>query len=130
FLKAMRKRHTLVTNRIHLVRGKVPGSMIRVLNDVSHLESVSVHWGKEDKVLRISSTALSEWLESKGLSRHLFIRALEDQFGMRATKARLGSGTSFACLTEYVLEIHAPSSALSQYIEDDDDGSDENVSET
>ena len=118
YLNAMRARHTLVTNRIHIVQGKPPPGAIKVVTDASRLDAIHVHIGKEDKLLRISSTHLSEWLAGVGYSRHQFTRSLEAQFGVKTVRGRLGSGTDYAGVTEYLLELNLAGSALLNFIDE------------
>lgn len=106
FLSAMRQRHTLVTNKIHIAKGKPPTNAIKVLTvDPSKLDYIAIHYGQDDKLMRISSYQLGEWLKSKQLSRHIFIEALSDRFGMQKVVGRIGSGTHLAGGTEYLLQL-------------------------
>jgi hypothetical protein len=108
FLNEMRARHTLWTNRIHVGQGKPAPNSILVARqtDTVKLDGIFVHVGVDDKLLRISSTRLSEWLRQKGYSRHLFTKALGDELGMKQINGgRIGSGTQFAGAKEYLLEI-------------------------
>lgn len=118
FLNAMRPRHTLFTNRIHVTAGKpVPGSIV-VTKDASRLEAVQVHVGETDKILRISSEAMSKWLHDTGLSRHLFTKALKDTFFMKVVNGRIGAGTQYAGGTEYLLEIQLAGHPLANFIDE------------
>jgi hypothetical protein len=102
---AMRGRHTLRTNRIHTKAGKPLKDSIKVISDASKLDTIYVHLGVEDKMLRMSSTYLSTWLGEHGYSRFLFTKSLEKTFGAKTIKGRIGSGTQYAGATEYLLEI-------------------------
>jgi hypothetical protein len=118
FLNAMRQRHTLFTNRIHVTPGKpVPGSIV-VTRDASRLESVQVHVGEQDKILRISSEAMGRWLHESNLSRHLFTKALRDSFFMKVVNGRIGAGTQYAGATEYLLEIQLGGHPLANFIDE------------
>jgi hypothetical protein len=105
FLNDMRTRHTLVTNKVHISRGKPAKGSIVIRNDTTKLDAIHVHVGKEDKILRISSMGLGEWLTDKGYSRHRFMIALEREFGFKKTDGILGSGTEMACAKQYLLEV-------------------------
>lgn len=108
FLAAMRARHTLVTNRIWVSKGKPAAGAIKILNDGSKLDHIKVQIGKEDDLVRISSTAFSDWMAERGYSRHAFTKRMKEEFGMKdAMPGILGGGTSMASETkEYLLEIN------------------------
>jgi hypothetical protein len=118
-LNQWRARNTLKTNRIHVGRGKPAHGQIQVLNtDQSRLDQIHVHVGMEDKILRISSYALTQWLTERGYSRHTFIGALQKQLGMKLVNGRLGSGTSFAGATEYLVEIQLAGTPVVNFIDE------------
>lgn len=118
FLNWARARHTLYTNKIHTAPGRPKPGDITLPRDVTRLEAVYVHIGLDDKIMRISSTALSEWLATKEYSRHVLTKALTDQFGMRNVRARIGAGTSFAGAFEYLLEIDLSTSQHANFIDE------------
>jgi hypothetical protein len=105
FINAMGARHTVWTNRIHITAGKPPKGSIQVVRPTDKLDGPYVHIGRDDKLLRISSTYFSEWLKNKELSRHVVKEALEKEFGSRTIHGRIGSGTPHAGATEYLLQI-------------------------
>lgn len=116
FLNAMRNRHTIITNRIHIRPGKPTPGSIQVKNDAGRLDSIHVHVGIDDKIMRISSAALGEWLRDKNYSRPIFLKALEDEFGCKKVNGRIASGTIYAGATEYLLEIDLGGSPLVDFI--------------
>jgi hypothetical protein len=116
FLNAMRQRHMIITNRIHITAGKPANGTIKIVGDVSRLDGVYVHVGHDDKLLRISSTFLSSWLKEKELSRHIFKDALVKELGCKTVHGRIGSGTQFAGATEYLLEIDLAGHPLADFI--------------
>ena len=118
FLNAMRAKHMLVTNRIHISRGKPAAGSIEVKGRTDRLEGVYVQVGVQDKLMRISSTYLSEWLDTKGYSRQMFNKALERQFGMRNVVGRLGSGTDLKLGEEYLIQIDLAGTPLASLIEE------------
>lgn len=118
YLNAMRARHMLMTNRIHISKGKPASGSISVKNDATKLDAIYVHVGMDDKLLRISSTHLSDWLGEKGYSRHMFTKALEDKFGMQKVVGRIGSGTQFVGGTEYLVQIDLAGTPLANFIEE------------
>lgn len=121
FLKAKRGRSTLITNRIIVSRGRIKPGTIKVLRETGNaLQDLQVHWGLEDKIIRISSTELSEWLADKGRSRRVFMEALEKEFNMKYVRANLGGGTPYTtALPEHLLEIHLAGTSLARLLEDD-----------
>jgi hypothetical protein len=62
FLNAMRARHTIRTNVIHTKAGKPMKDAVKVISDATKLDTIYVHVGVDDKMLRMSSTYLSQWL--------------------------------------------------------------------
>ena len=80
-------------------------SAIKILSDVSQLDSIQVHISQLEKKIRISSKALEEWLEAKEYSRTLFLRAMKDRFNMVDIRARIAAGTDYASAQEYLHEI-------------------------
>lgn len=78
---------------------------MKVLSDATKLDFIAVHLGIDDKLLRISSSHLGDWLKDRNVSRHIFVEALSAQFGMQKVVGRIGSGTVFAGATEYLLQI-------------------------
>ena len=114
FLNSMRTKHTLFTNKIHVAKGKPPTNSILVQRDTSKLDGIYVQVGLEDGLLRISSYQLREWLAKSGYSNHVFLKALEKEFGMHQTVGRLGSGTDYATGSEYLLQIHVVGTPLAE----------------
>lgn len=103
FLSAKRARHTLVTDTMPLGPGKP--KQAKIFGDTSRLESVEVHLAMKTQMIRISLTALKQWLLDHGYGRHLFTKELEDQFGFRILRAaNLGGTTSFATGNQHCLE--------------------------
>jgi len=72
----------------------------------------------DDKLLRISSTYFSGWLTDGGWSRHLFMKALERELGVKQVNGRLGGGTMYAGGTEYLLEINLIGTPLANFIDE------------
>jgi hypothetical protein len=106
YLNAHRARNTLVTNRIHISAGPPRMKDYKVLVDSNKLDAVYVHRGVEDKMMRISTTHLRQWLADRGYSPHIIMRSFKDMLGARLNvRARLGSGTEFVGVTEYVTEF-------------------------
>ena len=120
YLDAMRARHTLWTDAIHLGQGKPQHGTVQIKRDTSRLESVCVHIGLQSGVIRISSSNFSEWLKTKGYTRQVFMRALEEQFGGKTIKGRLGGGTQFATFQQYLIEIQLAGTSLSDFLGEDE----------
>ena len=119
YLNGMRARHTIWTNKIHISKGKPTKGSIQVLRDASRLDGIYIHIGVEDKLLRISSTHFSQWLQDTGYSRHLFMRALEQEFGSRVINGRIGSGTDFAGATEYLIQIDLAGTPMTNFLDEE-----------
>jgi hypothetical protein len=118
FMNQMRARHTLRTNKIHRTAGKPAKDAIRVVGDASRLETLYVHVGLEDKMLRMSSTFLGTWLSENGYSKHLFNKSLEKTFGATTFRARIGSGTNYCGIQEYLTEINLANSPHANFIDE------------
>lgn len=115
YLGAMRARHTLVTDRINVAAGKPAPRQIK--GDTSKLEDIHVQVGLDDRLMRVSSTHLSRWLAEHEHPRHAFTEALKKEFGVKQTNGRLGSGTTFAGATQYLLEINLNDPRLANVLE-------------
>lgn len=119
FLNAQRARHTLKTSKIHTGRGKPPASTIKILtSNPDRLDTIYVHIGVDDQKLRMSSTYFGEWLQEKGYSRHVMMKSLETEFGVKKLQGRIASGTEFATAVEYLLEIDLAGSQHAHLLDD------------
>jgi hypothetical protein len=118
FLTATRARNTLITNKVHTSKGKPKLEDYKILSDTSRLDGIWVHIGREDKVMRIASTAFSRWLADNGYPNHALRKALMDEFGATYVNGRLGGGTTMAStLTEYLIHIDMNHDALKGLVE-------------
>jgi len=118
FLNENRARHTLVTNVIHRLRGKPAAGTVSVIGDASRLDSIHVHVGASDHVLRIGQAYLYDWLQQNNYPRHVFLKALQSELGAVLTQGRLGAGTSYANATEYLVEIDITNSKIMNFIDE------------
>lgn len=107
FLAAMSSRHTIKTNKIWNSQGKPPRGAILVKNTaaITYQDGIFVQIGMEDKIMRISSSALSKWCKEMEISRHLFVRSMEKKFTTKSIHGHLASGTSYAQPMGYLIEI-------------------------
>jgi hypothetical protein len=118
FLNVHRSRNTIITNRVHVSKGKPPAGSIRALNDTSKISELRVQVGKEDKLIRISSTYFTGWIGKSGHSRVSWTKKMEAEFGLRLVNGRLGGGTELAATaTELLLELDMNHPKLSQFVE-------------
>lgn len=125
FLKAM-NRHTIWTNKVPVGRGRPKAGAIKIVKMHQHLDGVQVHIGKEDKIVRISSTHLSYWLDKNtNVSRQILMGEFKKRFGAEKVIGRLGAGTDYAEATEHLIEIHAAGTPLAAFI----DGGDEEATD-
>jgi hypothetical protein len=118
FLNAMRARHMLRTNKIHRSAGKPVKDSIKVISDASRLDTLYVHIGVDDKILRMSGTYLGTWLVEQGYSKHSFIKSLEKHFGAATIRARIGAGTQYSGALEYIFEINLANSPHANFIDE------------
>ena len=117
FLNAMRARHTLFTNKIHVGAGKPAVGSVQVKGDTSKLDGIYVQVGSDDGLMRISSTYLSRWLSDHDYSIHAFRKALKEEFGMKVINGKMASGTSFVGATEYIIELDMNDPRLKGFVE-------------
>jgi len=117
FMNATRARNTLLTNRIWVSRGKPAKGAIRVENDTSKLGDICVHIGKEDKLMRISSTFFSRWMGDHGYSRQTWTKRMEQEFGLKNVHGKLGGGTEMVCAMEYLIELDLNHPKLAAFVE-------------
>lgn len=118
FRNAMLARHTLTTNRIHVAAGKPAKGAIQVMCDASKLDGIYVQYGVQDKLMRISSTYLHQWLAARELPRQSLTGALEKRFGFKKVNGILGGGTPLATGTkEYLYEIDLTNPKLAGFLE-------------
>jgi hypothetical protein len=118
FLNESRARHTLYTNIIYRGRGKPAAGAITVERDASKLDGIRVHVGMQDKVMRIGQSYLYDWLSLNNYPRHVFLMALQSELGAITTNGRLGSGTSFANASEFLIELDLNKTALLNFIDE------------
>jgi hypothetical protein len=118
FLNDSRARHTIFTNRVHISRGRPTPGSIKIMRPTEKLDSIHVHIGLEDKIMRISSGALHQWLADQDYSRPIFVKALEKEFGMKRVNGRMASGTDLSGASEYLFEIDLGASQLINFIDE------------
>lgn len=130
YLSAMRARHTLTTNRIHLGRGrpstKNPVEIVTP-TDVSKLDTIHVQVGRDDKMLRIVSPSLHKWLAEHGYSCGIVVQAMKDQLGARQVNGGyIAAGTQYSHgAPQLLLEFtFAGSSKLAAALNTNDPGDD------
>lgn len=117
FLNSTRNRNTLVTNRIWVSKGRPAAGAVKIINDATRVHEIAVHIGKEDRMIRISSTFLSRWMGERGYSRNTFIKRMTEEFGLTKVSGKLAGGTDMACAMEHLLELDMNHPKLSVYIE-------------
>lgn len=101
--------HMLFTNKIHQGQGKPAKDAIRVATShcrPEQLRSIYTQYGVEDKMLRVSRTALRRWLEERGHSSYHIMRSMVATYQARHIQGKLASGVpQFQCGQEYLYEI-------------------------
>jgi len=88
-----------------------------VLNDVSKLDGVQIHIGTDTKLMRIASTPFRDWAHDKGYPAHTLVNAMRREFNVKETQARLGGGTAFVSMIEYIFEFDLTNPALAALLE-------------
>jgi len=117
FLNSTRSRNTLITNRIWVAQGKPPKGAINIITDLSKVGEIMVQIGRDDGLLRISSTGLTRWMGERNYSRHTFIQRLEKEFGLRKVNGKLGGGTEMSCAMEHLVELDMNHPKLAPFIQ-------------
>lgn len=118
FFGAMRGRHTLRTNRIHVGAGKPPVGSIKTVGPTDRIESVQVQIGMDDKIVRLSNFKFKEWLKEKGYARQPVMEALK-KMGAKQVNGRLAGGVpNFVGGTEYLWEIDLAGTPLLDFIDE------------
>lgn len=117
YLAEMGARHLIRTDRIHINRGKPKEGSVKLLNDASRIDGVRIQIGEESKLMRLAATPFRDWAHEKGYSAHMLISAMQKEFNIRETQGRLGSGTPFVSMIEYILEFDLTNPALKDLLE-------------
>jgi hypothetical protein len=117
YLGDMQGRHTLTTDRMHLNRGKPPAGSVRILADTTRLDGIRIHVAKESHILRMSATPFREWCHTKNYPAHAIVNAFKREFDAKEIHARLGGGTPFVSMIEYIIEMDLTHPALAKLIE-------------
>lgn len=95
YLDARRARNTLVTDYL-ATRGKQTNP-IKILNDVSRLDTLLVQIVRDEGLLRIKCSEFRQWLVDNGYSPNVVCDAMTYEWGMTRLPAHImGGGTSFA----------------------------------
>lgn len=112
------RRNTIRTNTIHRQKGRPQQGQISVLSDMSKLDSLSVHVGEDDKVIRIGREYLRSWLSKNQMPVHVMLTAITDELGAKLVQGRLGAGTGMANMVETLFEIDLTNSPLMNFIDE------------
>ncbi len=125
FLKDMQKDNKVIhTDRVHIAAGRPPTPnsphAVKVLMpaDTSRLNGIAVQIGRNDKIMRISSTAFGEWLKKQGKSRHLLMEGLQAAMTCTHVVGFLGGGTGLAFAKENLLQIDLASSNELNFVDE------------
>lgn len=117
FLNTHRARSTLITNRIWKTRGSPPMGAVTVQGNPP-TDDLRIHIGRDDKLIRFSSTYFSKWIQDQGHSRIAWTNKMKAEFGLASINGRLGGGTTIAATaTEHLIELDMNHTKLSQFVE-------------
>jgi hypothetical protein len=117
FLNSTRSRNTLITNRLWVSKGKPPKGSVNIINDPTRIYDLAVHIGRDDKLIRISSTFLTRWMSERNYSRNTFVNRLTAEFGLTKVSGKLGGGTEMSCAMEHLLELDMNHKKLSAFLD-------------
>jgi Domain of unknown function (DUF927) len=100
FLNEMRFDRSVVTNMVHVEKGRPKAGAIKVEGEgtsrLNRLKTIEVQFGRGNKILRFSDEAIGRWLQANGYGKQAFINTLVSQLGAVHSYARLASGTDYA----------------------------------
>lgn len=108
FLKAFTA-ETVYTDTYPMGQGKP--KLVTVLEpspSLQHPKPIQVHWAVQDKLLRISRDAFTEWLGTNNMSVADVMDGLKNHFKMTTVKSRLAAGTLYPCGREMLMHIPVP----------------------
>ena len=114
----------LISSRIHVGVGKPPKSGPGAVNilyppDPSRLNGVHVQVGVDNKLLRISSSALGQWCKKADVNKVNLVDALGKAAKVDKLKnARMGSGTHYAGANEHIIEVDLTTSTDLDFVSD------------
>ena len=96
FLRDMRVRHTLHTDRIWVGAHRPKNGDVKVIQNTNTFSDAKVQIGKQDKQLRIAQVDLGKWMSQEGYSNQAYNREFKIAFNMKDRVANIGSGTDYA----------------------------------
>jgi hypothetical protein len=96
FLRDMRVRHTLHTDRIWASASRPKNGDIKVIQSTNTFVTAKVQIGKQDKQLRVAQVDLGKWMREEGLSNQAYNASFKKAFNMKDRVANIGSGTDYA----------------------------------
>ncbi len=117
FFQEKQQKHLLKTDRIHTQRGKPAAGSVKTLSPTDRLDGVQIHIGTESKLMRIAATPFRDWAHEKGYSPNTMVSAMRREFNIKEMQGRLGSGTAFVSMLEYILEFDLTNPALASLLE-------------
>jgi hypothetical protein len=116
YLSEMQGRH-MWYDRPHAPQ---PGQACRIgtdTSDTTRLDGIRIHVAKESHILRMSTTPFREWCHTKNYPAHAIINAFKREFDAKEIHARLGGGTPFVSMIEYIIEMDLTHPELAKLIE-------------
>jgi hypothetical protein len=120
YLGETQARHMLKTDRIHINRGKPAANSVKIIGATDKLDGIWIHVAKDSKIMRLAATPFREWCHTKGYTAHAMINAMAREFNVKpAAQGRLGGGTPFVSMIEYVLDLDLTNKELAKLIEFD-----------
>ncbi len=118
YINEKRARHLLLTDRVHTSPGKPPPNSVKVIADASKLDEITIHIGRDSKIMRLLSTPFRTWLADHGYSPHNICQRLEKLFGAKQVHGRIGGGSPFAvATTQYMIEFDLTDPELTKFLD-------------
>jgi hypothetical protein len=123
YLASQAARFTLFTNKIPEGSGAPRKGAIKVIGEgtsrINKIETVHVHIGMENRLIRLSRSSLTTWSHNRGLDIESFIDALKLHLGAKvAPSCRIGAGTEYTNGARPGIEIHTRGTPLDAYIDE------------
>jgi len=116
FFASARARNTLITDRVNSGRGRPRANAVRIWNDLTKLDTLQVHMGAVDRIVKVDRTALRTWLRDHNYSQGVIIDEMRKQFRMREDIGALGGGTPYATISMNLFTFDCVGTPLDEMI--------------
>lgn len=84
------------TDRTWIGTGRPPKNQIQIKSDPTRIQRLVGSISEDDGILRLSNSALRDWLAAQGYNPTIFIKSLQTELHATTVLGHLGAGTSLA----------------------------------